>query len=330
MNGMLPDNRDARVLVTGGSGFIGTACLLALQKRGIATVSTDIAASKIDAAVRTETVDIRDAAAVAGICTEFRPTHVLHLAAKTGMDLDGLHQLTANTDGVRNVIAAAVASGTVRRVLFTSSLLVCKNGYLPRHDEDYCPPNYYGESKMLGERIVRGAKLPFEWVIVRPTSIWGPWFEHSYRQFFKTIRSGRYVHFPGCDIVKPKSYVGNTAHMMLRLLLDGADVDRKTYYLTDWPESSTRAWAEEINRQMGGAHIRTMPMWAVRVAASMGDLIKRFGADPPISSFRLNNMLTGGCYPYENTRQIVGDLPYTLEVGVRETIAWMKGQRLIR
>ena len=51
------------------------------------------------------------------------------------------------------------------------------------------PPNLYGESKVIGEKLVQESEINCDWVIVRPTSIWGPWFEHS-SDFFKVIDRG--------------------------------------------------------------------------------------------------------------------------------------------
>ena len=65
--------------------------------------------------------------------------------------------------------------------------------------------------------------------------------------------------------------------------------------------------------------------------AMVGDLLIKMGwNDPPITTFRLNNMLTGSHYPIEKTQEVVGDLPYTLEEGVNQTLCWMYEQGLVR
>jgi nucleoside-diphosphate-sugar epimerase len=320
------------LLITGGSGFIGTQAVKMAAEYTEYVANIDIKNPNVPSQRNYwKAIDITDHNTLAQIFQEFQPTHILHLAAKTGMDLKGLHELPANIDGVKNLVEIASQCESVQRVVFVSSLLVCKNGYIPKHDEDYCPPNYYGESKMIGEQIVRSADAPFEWSIVRPTSIWGPWFEHSYKTFFRTIDKGLYFHIGGEPIVKPNSYVGNAVHMMYKLLFHPtSEVHRQTYYLSDWPEATTNEWAEEINRQLSGKPIRTIPLPILRGVAKGGDVLKKLGKEPPLTTFRLNNMLTGGSYPVENTRRIVGDLPYSLSDGVRETIDWMRIQGLLR
>ena len=65
--------------------------------------------------------------------------------------------------------------------------------------------------------------------------------------------------------------------------------------------------------------------------ATAGDLLKTLGwADPPITSFRLRNMLTAAHRPIEKTQDVIGPLSYTLEDGVRHTLTWMHEQKLIR
>ena len=126
-----------------------------------------------------------------------------------------LDNLECNINGVENIIEASKVLKSLKRVVFTSSLLVCKNGYIPKNDTDYNPPNFYGQSKMIGEKKVRSSNMHCEWVIVRPTAIWGPWFEYSYNAFFRMIDKNRYMHIGDKEFEKPASYVGNTVVLFL-------------------------------------------------------------------------------------------------------------------
>jgi hypothetical protein len=54
-------------------------------------------------------------------------------------------------------------------------------------------------------------------------------------------------------------------------------------------------------------------------------LLKFLGwCDPPLTSFRLNNILTGAHYPIENIQAVVSEMPFSLQEGVRQTLEWMK------
>ena len=226
--------------------------------------------------------DVRDFALVAQAIREFAPDYVLHLAAATGVEDPKLtaKDFDTNTNGVKSVIDAIDGTRNIKRVVFVSSLLVCCNGYVPNSDLDYCPPNAYGESKMLGEQIVRGwAPASCEWVIVRPTSVWGPWFEHSYKKFFQMISRGLYVQIGGmADLVKPITFVGNTAFMLEKLLTAPREaVSAKTFYLADYPQVSVAEWAAAIRASLNAPRIRTVPYGVLHAAARIGDLLKKFG-----------------------------------------------------
>ena len=69
----------------------------------------------------------------------------------------------------------SIGLNELKKIIIASSMLVCELGYSPKNFNDYKPNTLYGESKVLTEKIVK--KFKNSWTIVRPTSIWGPWFE---------------------------------------------------------------------------------------------------------------------------------------------------------
>ena len=324
----------SRLCITGGSGFIGTTAMQWALDNVETVVNFDTRPPKVLAhQPHWQSIDIRDKASFTTALEEFAPTHIWHLAAMTGMDIPDISIFDANTVGVSNLLEAAKSIPNLQRILFTSSLLVCRNGHVPQTDTEYCPPNLYGESKVIGEQMVRESKIPCDWVIVRPTSIWGPWFEHSYKTFFKVVDRGWYVQPGQQPIIKPLSFVGNTVHMMQKLLLQaGRDVHQQTFYLGDYPQHSIQEWADLIRQELGRpGKTPVFPIEAMRLIARIGDACKALGwSDPPLTSFRLNNMLTGARYPIEKTEEIVGTLLFTLQDGVQQTLDWMGKEGMLR
>ncbi|MFC2117177.1 NAD-dependent epimerase/dehydratase family protein [Bacteroidota bacterium] len=321
------ENSKINLLVTGGSGFIGTNVVDYLISQQINFINFDIMPPKKKVHEKFwRNVDIRDYKKLNTEMVSFKPTHILHLAAALGMDIKDIKFFSANTDGVENIIKCAINILSIEHIVFTSSLLVCENGYIPKSDSDYCPPNLYGKSKMIGEKLVRKINnTHFSWSIVRPTSVWGPWFAYSYKKFFKTIDKGYYMHTGETKIIKPKTFVGNTVHMMLTLLFESKEkVSGKTFYLADYPDCSTREWANIIQEIIGAKKIKTVPLWLIKLIAKIGDILKFIGyKDPPLTSFRLQNMRTGVPYPVENTKSVCGELPYSLNEGVKLTANWL-------
>ena len=229
-----------RIFVTGGSGFIGTNLIESrFVQAGHDVVNFDsitvLGNPQACLYLSREEGDIAGLRKRLSIAVrDFRPDLCVHLAARTDLDGTTLADYDANTVGVRNMIAATQAAGTVSRILFASSRYVHRTEVFPKRDDDYSPFTPYGESKVETERIVRSSGLEIPWAIFRPTSIWGPWFRIPYRTFFDTVRKGVYVHPKGRKITKSFGYVGNVVNQILQLLsADKSKIDKRTFYVSE-------------------------------------------------------------------------------------------------
>lgn len=316
------------VLVTGGSGFIGTNVVEAFLRDGCVVLNVDIAPPKVPAHVPNwQQLDILDVGAVGRAFASFRPELVIHLAAKTVLDeRTTLDHYAANIQGVQNVIDAVLAAGCVERTFFASSRLVCRLGYVPKDDTDYQPSTLYGLSKVRGEQLVRAAPPGLgTWTILRPTGIWGPWFGVPYRDFFMTIRRGRYVHPARRDARKSYGYVENTVYQLQRLAArPPADVHARTFVVADYPPVSVKSWATVIQEALGARPIRSVPVPLLKGVALAGDVIERLNLGrAPLTSFRLSNLVSDMVYDTSPLEALVGPLPYTLTQGVQRTVAWL-------
>jgi UDP-glucose 4-epimerase len=151
-------------VVTGGTGFIGSNLVDALLARGdrVTVIDTLITGKRenLDGALARgaalETVDIRDAEAVAGVFAAARPETVFHLAAQ----IDVRHSVTRPADdaatnvlGTINVLEASRAMG-VRRLVNTSTGggLYGDADVLPTPEDSAIRPLApYGQSKLGAE-----------------------------------------------------------------------------------------------------------------------------------------------------------------------------------
>lgn len=319
---------DTRVLITGGSGFIGSNMVETLVSRNIPIVNVDFNEPPIDSHLKYwENINILDKKRLQDVILEFLPTHILHLAATTGMGEYPQDYFLTNTEGVQNIVDVSNKLTSLKKAMFTSTLLVCKRDRIPRWDTDYSADTQYGQSKVEGELIVRNSSSNFPWFIVRPTAVWGPLFKHSYKTFFKMINKGFYLNPGFKPIGKPISYVGNTVYMMLSLLLSSdQSINKQTFYLADYPGYTIQEWAQTIHTQLfNSGKIKSLPISIMKAMALTGDLLQISGyKDPPITSFRLSNMLTGGLVNIDNTKLYVKELPFNLNDGTCKTIDWLK------
>lgn len=322
---------DRRVLVTGGSGFIGTNLVQHFRDAGVPVASLDLRPPR-DAGHRDvwARVDVRDADPLGAAVREFAPTEVVNLAGEVDQFLPDMAGYDACVAGVTNLCAALTAYGGVRRTVFASTRLVCALGVRPVSAYDYCPPNFYGRAKAIGEQVVRQAVGIGEWVIVRPTSIWGPWGREPYRDFFMALSRGRYVHPRGAVVSKHYGYVGNLVHQIDALLQGPAQVHGTTLYGADLDPIEVGAFAALICERMGRPAPRTLPRAVLRAVALAGDAIERTGHHAPLTSGRLANLQTEMLFDLDDLARLAGPGPYSLVEGVDATIAHLRAVGDIR
>jgi nucleoside-diphosphate-sugar epimerase len=318
-----------RLVVTGGSGFIGTNLVERFLHKGWKVLNIDIAEPKISSHLEYwKRIDLLDRKAIIDTFTTYKPNVVLHFGARTDLDeTRNLKGYAANIDGVANIIEAVQHAKSIDLTVFASSRLVSAIDYKPKSDVDYKPSTLYGESKVRGEKLVRqAAKSLGDWVIVRPTSIWGPWFHVPYKQFFIQIAKGQYVHPGRYNPRKSYGYVGNTVYQIERIIEAPVErVNGRTLYLCDYEPLYLREWANQIQRALGTKPIRTAPFPFLRFAAEVGEVAKRAGwRHPPLTRFRLNNLITEMVYDTSELQSIVGPLPFSTEQGVVTTVEWLR------
>jgi nucleoside-diphosphate-sugar epimerase len=298
--------------------------------RRLTTSGFEVAGLDKDPSATTDFVcSILDAAALKEVVGKFAPDALIHLAARTDLDerTDLASGYGVNIDGVRNLVEAVRSTPTIKRVIWTSSQLVCRVGYVPRNETDYNADTLYGKSKIRTEQIVReqdGAGR--DWCLVRPTTVWGPGMSAHYQLFLRMIQGGYYVHVGRQPLWKSYSYIENITFQYLRLLQAPVEmVQRKTLYLADYEPIDLQAWCDAFQRAFEVPPIRHVPVGFARALAWCGDGVNALGIRSfPFNSFRLNNVLTQYRFDTTATEAVCGRLPYTMEQGVAETAAWLR------
>jgi nucleoside-diphosphate-sugar epimerase len=313
-----------RILVTGGSGFIGTNLVAFYRERGVQLMNIDWN-PPLDPDQRPywRELDIMDQAAVENAFKEFDPTHVIHLAARTDtdelVDVDAYRQ---NHEGTRVLLEVVKQHPGIERIIVTSTQFVCEAGYQPAHDLDFKPFTVYGESKRRTEMVTREAKLNCAWTIIRPTTIWGPWSLRYRDVMFKVMRKGLYFHPGKGRVIRSYGYVGNVVWQIDRMLtVPRALVDRQVLYVGDRP-FDLKEWVEVVSKELTGKPVRYIPTGLIRLLAWGGDVLKAVHIPFPISSGRFRSMTSDYVTPMDKTIQVVGEAPWTMQEGVKAMVRW--------
>jgi GlcNAc-P-P-Und epimerase len=255
---------------------------------------------------------------------EFKPTHVIHLAARTDVRGKTVQDYPANVVGTENVVLAAKRCETVERILVTSSQFVHQSGSDPSSDEDYAPFTAYGESKVLTEKITRDAGLTSAWTIIRPTNIWGPWHPRYPYEFWRVLAGGKYFH-PGKErVIRSYGFVDNVVWQTMKLVTaDLGLVNRRVFYLGDRPLELFE-WVNGFSVALTGRPVKILPRSFLKLTAMSGDVLNFFNLKFPITSSRYRSMTVSNPAPMEATFELLGLPPYSLQEGIAKTVEWIK------
>lgn len=171
------------VLVTGGTGFVGSHLIAALQAAGHPVRALVRSPAKTEALGLGEVEWVRgDLADPATLAEAARGVSaVVHLAGLVAARNEA-EFLEVNRDGTSRLLAAAAPAGA--RFVHVSSLAAAgpaAPGQPLRGDEPDRPVSAYGRSKLASEAVVRAGPLP--WVIVRPPAVYGPRDREMFRIF---------------------------------------------------------------------------------------------------------------------------------------------------
>ena len=147
------------VLVTGGSGFLGSLLVAKLLADGHDVASIDLLPNAIEHPRLNAVVgDLRDRGRLDALIDAARPDVVFHCAALLAHgSLDERELWSSNVDGART-LADAMAGAGIRKIVYLSSNCLWGEGFdhPVSEDEPPAPIEIYGRSKWEGEKVLLG------------------------------------------------------------------------------------------------------------------------------------------------------------------------------
>jgi nucleoside-diphosphate-sugar epimerase len=316
------------VLVTGGSGFIGSYLVDRLARQGERGVILDLVApATLPAAWTFLQADVRDAPAVSRSARG--SDAIFHLAA-AHHDRGILPEtyFSVNQEGTRAVCAAAATHG-IGRICFYSSAAVY-GSESPQPDEGAVPrpDGPYGASKLEGERRLLDwcAENPARRaLIIRPAAIIGPrQFANLYalirqldRRLFIEVGDGRNL--------KALGYVENLVDATLKLWSGAATPGVDVYNFTDKPDLTSAEIAREIRNGLGRSteSIRISYPLARLAALPFEAASRLLGRDLGVSAERIRKLAVLSSTFDIGKLLATGFVPrVTLLEGLRRTVDW--------
>jgi GDP-4-dehydro-6-deoxy-D-mannose reductase len=149
----------SRVLITGGTGFVGTHLIQFLRSRAlkIAVIASADGPFRQEPEVEYHAVDIRSAEQVRSVVHNFSPTHIYHLAGISAVDVSWSNpQLTfeVNVLGAYNLFEAAMSLTSPPSILNVStSQVYAASGTILTESSPVNPDNPYAASKAMAELL---------------------------------------------------------------------------------------------------------------------------------------------------------------------------------
>ncbi len=299
----------ATILLTGASGFVGSHTLPALldaghkvvalvrdAKAGGAILSRIPVAAQSGVAFRTGDVTKPEtlAAALTGVDT------VVHLVAIARDWDNGASLRLVNTEGTRNIVAAAQTAGVTRFVHLGALAVV---------DE---PDLHYGSSKAKGMAIVRESGL--RWTILAPSLLFGP------RDGFFNILAGLVRMSPGIVPITGSGAarfqplaIEDLARAITMAVGDDATIGR------EYPLGGPRYWTyreivEEVLRGMGKKRLLVpMPVAVIRLVARVSEAVR---LPLPVATDQLRQLRLDNIGPMDSVKTGFGFDPRPMEGGL--------------
>lgn len=157
-----------RILITGGSGYIGSITVFELLKAGHTVSVFDRSQNprfSDTANLNYIKGDLLNPQSIARVLAEVKPDAVVHFAAyiEMGESVASPRKYYENNVIGSNNLANAMVDAGVDKIVFSSSAGVYGNPEINPIPEDSCcrPENPYGETKLTVERMLRWYEKPY-------------------------------------------------------------------------------------------------------------------------------------------------------------------------
>ena len=323
----LEPKKATRVLVTGGSGFIGTNLCQYLEDNGYEWINLDAKAPRIEAHLsHWVEVDIMNRANFEAEFSKFKPEIVFHLAARTDLRGNSVDEYKINFEGTETLISCVVNQNPQpTKVMFFSTRLVFEITQTPNHLYDYSATTAYGKSKIKMEEVIKTHSEKIgNWTIVRPTSIWGPWFETPYKDFFDQVKSGRFLKIKGINPQKSFGYVENLVLRAIHIATENQSAFSKSAtFLADLKPLKLNEWSDMISKAFRRRNARSVSYALIKAIAVFGDVIDlALPGKFPLTSFRLRNLTADMVYDLTELEHNTFPDPIPLHEAVSRTVDW--------
>lgn len=322
-----------RVLVTGGTGFVGGAIVRALVKQGHQVRVLARRTSRTDhltaGGVEIAYGDILDGSSIE---VALQGCDMLYHAAAL-YDLWGLDEeafMQTEVEGTRYALEAALKTG-VGKVVYTSTSLTVGERKGEVGTETTQHRGYflskYEQAKFEAEQVATSyldKRLPI--IMVNPAGVYGPGDFKPTGRFVVDFLNGR---MPGLFRSSTSLvYIDDVGAGHVLAASKGRVGER---YILCGNTLTMKEWASVLCRLSGAKMPPTVPVFLAGMNASFGEMVSRFTKRPPILSKETFRIIAHG-FQVDGSKAVKElGIEYTpLEEGLRQTVIWYWQQGLLK
>ena len=320
-----------KVLVTGGTGFIGSHVVEALLQRGtgvrcLVRRTSDLSWLK-GLPVELAQGDCQDKSSLKEAAKGV--DQVFHLAGVTKAVREEIYT-EVNARGTENLIEACLETNPgLQRFVYLSSQAAagpCRDGSSKKESDACDPVSPYGQSKRMGERLVLAHAHELSTLILRPCAVYGPRDRDVYA-FFKLLSRGFKPCLLGEDQYLSLCYVQDVVNAIL-LASAAQESSGEIFFISDGGHYRM----EEVGDVFAQAlHVSPIcirvPKWVILGIASFSEGFSRISGKPSlISKGKAEEMVQRdwGC-DITKAINVLGYAPQIdLAQGARLTVEWYR------
>ncbi len=315
-----------KVLVTGGSGFIGTNLVNDLLAEGHKVLIYDKKKSKRYPDI-TVVADVRDKERLADSMNGVDA--VCHLAAEHHDDVRPISlYYDVNVGSAENIVYGLEKHG-IKSLVFTSTVSVYGLEAGESHEESPINPfNDYGKSKYQSENIFTDwakAAADRDLFIVRPTVVFGEGNVGNVSVLLKQLKSSKFVMVGNGKNRKSMSYVGNVSKFLAMLVENPPESGVNIYNYSDKPDLDMENLIHLVQSGYGKttkSNFR-LPYALGLVGGYAFDFLSMVTRRSyPVSSIRIKKFCANTVIRADKLQKIGFHPPYSLTEGIRKTISY--------
>lgn len=329
-----------KILVTGGTGFIGTSLIPKLLKEGhsVRLLIRDLKKAEEMFANKCELVvgDIADNKSLIGICENIDV--VFHMVAKVGNDLPTEKSIaefrTVNVQGTKNIVAEAKKSKVKKFVYISSIAAMGIVKEYPITEKSKCEPYLpYQTSKYEAEQVINEEykNNGFPGIVVRPTKVYGVG-EHSYSFLTLSKLCRKHIFL---KVGKGQNYISNIyisdfVQCLLKLINNGKLGE--TYIISSEKSISFRDVGKTIEKELGKKIlvIRVNGKIMLIAARLHEKLFIKFNKRPIVTEKNIEATINDRVYDISKAKREIGYKPeVSMEKGIKTVVNWYKRQGLL-